>query len=224
VSNLFASANGLRSTSSSISIPYYGLWVADVELAPDAVLAGSVELQIGNLTMRGAVLRTKPFAGSTSARIIGGAGGWGKTITLDPYRLASGVPLSLVLRDAARACGETVKLANDRNLGEFFTPERGPAGRLLRQLGGEQWWIDTSADSAGVTQVGPRPTSKIKSAATVADYSGGKGWLSVATEDLAAWVPGATFSGNTVTTAITVGAVRIASGEDGVLRLEVLTT
>lgn len=220
MSALFASVNGLRSTSSSIAIPFYGQWVADVELAPDTPLAGAVTLQIGNLSMRGTVLRTKPFAGSRSARIVGGAGGWGKTISLDPYRLASGVPLSLVLRDAARACGETVKLAADRNLGEFYVPERGPASRLLRQLGGELWWMD----AAGVTQVGPRPTTKIKSAATVEDYAAGKGWLTVATEDLAAWMPGATFSGNTVTTPITVGAVRIDADENGTLRLEILTT
>lgn len=221
MSALYASANGLRSTSSSIAIPYYGLWVADVELAPETPLVGPVTFQIGNLTMLGAVLRApQPFAGSSSARIIGGAGGWGKTITLDPYRLASGVPLSLVLRDAARACGETVKLAVDRNLGEFYVPERAPAARILRQLGGDLWWMDR----LGVTQVGPRPSSKIKSPATVADYSGGKGWLSVATEDLAAWVPGATFSGNTVTKPITVGAVRIDADENGTLRLEVLTT
>ena len=219
-SPLFASVNGLRSTSSSIAIPYYGTWVADVELAPDAPLAGAVTLQIGNLTMQGTVLRTAPFAGSRSAKIIGGAGGWGKTIQLDPYRLASGVPLSLVLRDAARACGETVKLVADRNLGEFYVPERGPASRILRQLGGDMWWMD----AAGVTQVGPRPSTKIKSAATVAEYRGGRGWLTVATEDLAAWVPGATFSGNTISTPITVSAVRIDADEDGTLRLEVLTT
>ena len=219
MSELYASANGLRSTSSSIAIPFYGTWVADVELAPDAVLSGSVTFQIGNLTLRGTVLRAAPFAGSSSTRLVGGAGGWGKTIKLDPYRLASGGPPPPGLPDAARACGETVKLAVDRNLGEFYVPERGPGSRILRQLGGELWWMDP----AGVTQVGPRPTTKIKSPATIAAYGGGKGWLSVATEDLAAWMPGATFAGNTVAQAITVGAVRIDAGEDGNLRLEVLT-
>ena len=219
-SPLFASVNGQRSTSSSIAIPYYGTWVADVALAPDVALADAVTLQIGNLTLAGTVLRTAPFAGSRDVRIVGGAGGWGKTIQLDPYRLASGVPLSLVLRDAARACGETVKLATDRHLGEFYVPERGPASRILRQLGGELWWMD----AAGVTQVGPRSATKIKSAATVEDYAAGKGWLTIATEDLAAWAPGATFSGNTVPMALTVGATRIAADENGTLRLEVLTT
>ncbi len=78
-------------------------------------------------------------------------------------------------------------------------------------------------DDDGVTQTGPRPTARITSPATVDDYAGGRGWLTVATEDLAAWKPGASYAGNTVTTAITVGAARIASGEDGTLRLEVLT-
>jgi hypothetical protein len=164
-------------------------------------------------------VRADPFAGSNSARIVGGAGGWGRSIALAPYRNPAGVPLSLVLRDAAAAVGETVKLASDRLLGEFFTPESGPAAWLLRRLAGELWWMD----DAGVTQVGARPATTIKSPATVESYRGGRGWLTVATEDLAAWVPKATFSGTTVTRPITVGATRIASGSDGILRLEVLT-
>jgi hypothetical protein len=214
----YASVNGLQATSFSLSIPYYGAWVADVDLAPSQALSESVVLVAGNLTLRGTNLRADPFAGSNSARIVGGAGGWGLPIALAPYRNPAGVPLSLVLRDAASAVGETVRLAADRSLGEFYVPEAGPASWLLRQLAGELWWVD----SAGVTQVGARPSTTIKSQTAVTEYRGGRGWLTIATEDLAAWMPKATYSGPTVTKPITVGATRISSGDDGILRIEVL--
>lgn len=219
MSDLYLSANGARVTAANVSIPYYGLPVADVRLAGDEPLTNPVALVIGNLSLRMAVLRQRPFGGSTSARLVGGAGGWGRAVPARFYRLASGVPLSMILRDVAAEVGETVSLETDRLVGNWYAREAGPAQRVLRQLAGELVWID----AAGVTQVGARATTSIKSPATVSDLDGGAGWVDVATEDVAAWRPGATFSGPSVPGGLTVGAVRIASGSDGTLRLEVLT-
>lgn len=221
MSALYASANGIRITAASLSIPFYGLWVADVTLATSQLLAAPVVLTMGNLTLRGAVLRQRDFAGNTTARLVGGSGGWARPVTLAPYAKPQGVPLSLVLRDAAQACGESVALATDRSLGAFYVPGAGvPAGTILRSLAGAEWYVD----ELGITQVRARASTPITTEAEVTHYAGGKGWLSVATEDLASWQPGATFTGATVAVPFTVAASRIMAENDGTLRLEVLTT
>jgi len=219
-SALYSSANGARVTLTSLAIPFYGAWVADVTVASPTPLAGDVTLKIGNLSLIGAVVRQQVFAQLLTARLVGGHGGWGKQVAARAYANPLGVPLSMILRDVAGEVGEKVKLAADRSAGLFFVREAGPASRVLRQLAGALWWVD----AAGVTQIGARPSKAITSAATVAAYDGGKGWLSVATEDLSSWAPGATFKSPTVPDGITIGHVRLATANDGKQRIEVLTT
>ncbi len=218
MSDLYATANGLRVTAADIAEPYYGLPVADVTIAGGDTLAPSVALVIGNLTRRMTVVRQRPFAGSTSARLVGGAGGWGKLVPARAYQNPGGVPLASVLRDVAAEVGETVAIAVPRTVGLFYAREAAPAERVLRQLAGALWWMSP----LGVTQVGPRLSSVIKTPATVTTLDGAKGWVQVATEDPAAWLPGATYTRATVPGGLTVAAVRYSMGDAGALRLEVL--
>ena len=217
-SQLYSSANGARVTLTSLAIPFYGAWVADVAIASPTPLTGNVTLQIGNLSLVGTAIRQRVFAQLLTARLSGGKGNWGKAVPARAYANPLGVPLSMILRDVAGEVGATVRLAKDRSVGLFFVREAGPGSRVLRQLAGELWW----PDAAGVTQIGARPSKAITSAATVALYDGGKGWLSVATEDLSSWLPGATFKAPTVPEGITIGAVRLATANDGKQRFEVL--
>lgn len=218
-SPLYFSANGIRVTAASLVIPYLGAAVADVTFPSSITLTAPVTLMVANLTLKLGILRQAQFAGGATARLVAGSG-WASTVPAKAYALASGVPLSMVMRDVAREVGETVNIAQDRTVGTFYVRQAGPAARMLEQLGTPLWWVDP----AGVTQIGPRAPLSITSAATVADYMGGEGWLTVATEDLASWRPAAIFSSNTVTMPITVSATRIHTDNEGTLRIEVLTT
>jgi hypothetical protein len=210
-----------------LHVPWYGLPVADISLASDAPLATAVTLKVGNLSLSMTAIRSRAFAGVRYARLVGGAGGWATKVTMTPLRNAAGVLLSTALRDlAALAIGpggasETVKLASDKVLGGFFVPETGAsAGRILGGLAAPLWWIDAT----GVTQVAAtRPAKTIATQANVEWLDGRKGLAGVATEDVASWLPGATFTGPTVPTGLTIRDTLITSGDDGVMRVEVMT-
>lgn len=225
----YLSANGARVTSLDFALPWLGIPVADVALASGAPLASPVALRVGNLTATMAV-GTLPdgtpaqatFAGTTTARLVGGKGAWGKVVSLAPYNNPTGVLLSKVLADLAAATGETVRLASglDRSLGLLYVPETGaPASRILAILAGALWWVGLD----GVTRIASaRPATTIGSKAQVEALDGGKGWASVATEDPAGWVPGAKYVDATVPAGLTVAASRFRAGNDGILRVEAL--
>lgn len=227
--------NGQRVVALDLAVPWYGIPVADITLASGAPLPSPLSLTAGNLTLAMSVAKLpdgspaqRSFAGTTTARLVGGAGSWGTAVSLTPYNSPGGVLLSKVLADLATATGtsaatrEGVTLAAglDRSLGTLYVPETGaPASRILSLLAGALWWVDVK----GVTQVATtRPTTTVTSPATVAELSGSKGWLSVATEDPLSWLPGATYTSATVTPVIKVAASRFHAGNDGTLRVEVL--
>lgn len=210
--------NGQRVISLRLTIPYYGAWVADVVLAQSTPIAPPVTLTVGTLTLLGAILRVASFGGSRSARLVAGYGGWRKTIPAQGYQKSSGVNASLVLRDAASIVGEQVSVANDASLGSAFTRESAPAERVLRQVAGSEWFIDPK----GVTQIGPRTSVAVTSSFTVVQWSGAKGQFEIATEDIAQWMPGNTFTAPTVSGTQTIGLTSIVAENDGKLRLSVL--
>ncbi|MGA7122810.1 MAG: hypothetical protein WBY94_22105 [Polyangiaceae bacterium] len=222
-SQYWGSANGQRIISGTLSLPLYGAWVADLVLQTTTPLSGPVTLLVGNLTLVGAVYRQAVFAGLLECRLVAGAGGWAKSVGAVGYNNPAGVQASQVLSDAAAAVGETVVVAVPSTVGNQFarfgdSPTMpGKAGRVLRSVAGQQWWID----AAGVTHVGPRPSMAISSPFTVEEFHGSSGTLRIATEDPASWLPGSTFSSATVATQ-TIASVRHVFGADGVARLEVM--
>lgn len=215
----FASLGGVRITGGSISIPLFGMWAADLTLATNDALPDAVPLVVGNLTLNGHVYRTAQYGGERRARVVGGAGGWRRTISARHYQLAGGIKLSLVLGDAALEVGEDVNVPTDQVIGSDFVRETAPASRVLRQLAGPTWYIDP----AGVTQIAPWPTTVVASDFTVTRQDGGQGVVEVATEDPASWLPGCTFSGPTIDGTYTNKGTRIAFDDGGKLRIEVLT-
>lgn len=238
VSGPYASCNGQRVTTLDLARPFYGLPVADVALATGAPLVSPVSLVVGNLTQTMAVMldpitgqpRVRTFAGVTHARLVGGAGRWATRVSLAPYRAPTGaqVMLSTVLRDVAMATGttaatrESVVLAAglDRALGALYVPQTGaPASRILSILAGALWWVDEK----GVTQVASaRTAAAIKTPAAIDNYDGGKAWMTVGTEDVAGWAPGATYSSPSVPIGVTVEATRVRVDNGGKLRVEAL--
>ena len=139
------------------------------------------------------------------------------------YASPAGVRLSMVLKDVATEVGETVAFFGPADsIGLAYVREAGPAQRVLRQLAGELWWITP----AGVTAIqGTRDVSLIKSAFDVLDYRGASGRVHVATEVLADWMPGRTFTAPTLEGAtLGIGAVSLDFTTDGKARLEVLSS
>lgn len=238
MSGPYLAANGTRVVTLDLAVPFYGAPTADVALATGAPLTSPVSLTIANLTLSMSVMldpftgkpRVRTFAGVTHARLVGGAGSWPTRVSLAPYRAPTGstVLLSKVLADLATATGssaatrERVRLAAglDRSLGSFFVPETGaPAGRLLAMLAGTLWWIDAT----GTTQIATTRTgAAIRTPASIEGYDGGRAWVTVATEDVAGWTPGATYASQTIQTGVTVEAVRVRAGGEGKLRIEAL--
>jgi hypothetical protein len=214
----FFTANGNRVVTASLSIPLYGLWVADVLLPASDTLTNPVTLMCGNLTLQGAIYRQGYFGGSQYARLVGGYAGWRTTIPSQAYNNPAGLNLSLILGDAAGACGEQVNVITDSSVGTFYIRENAQAQRLLRQLGGPLWWVDNT----GVTQVGPRPTMLISSPFLVETYDAGSNLFVISTEDYASWLPANTFQSVTMNAVGTVSLTRIDSDNDGKLRLQVL--
>lgn len=213
------SLNGAQVVTANVTIPRYGPAVADVVMAASEPIASPASLAIGNLTLSGVAFRTASFAGSRSARWVGGRAGWRKVIKARGYAHDAGVKLSTVLGDAARDCGETLSLAVDKVIGTAYAREKEVAERTLHFLAHRNWWIDP----AGVTIVGPRPSGLITSAFTVVSWSGGRGRFEIATEDVASWMPGRKFSAPTVTGEQTISTVQITSDNEGTLRLVVMT-
>ncbi len=214
--------NGRRVTSASITFPMFGAWAADVVLAdaPElATTAKGVSLVVADLTIVGTVVRQGSFAGSLTARIVGGAAGWRTELPAKGYSHAVGVKLSSVLDDAARENGETFATSPDRQLGSHWVRERAKGEALLSILLDGEWWID----AAGVTQMAARDASAIVTPFTVINWQGGLGSFEIAAESLAAWQPGRTFSAPTVPATQTISSVTVSASNEGKLRLHVLS-
>ncbi len=215
---LYASLSGLRIVSGTLTIPHWGLWCADLELATADAAPAFCSLTIANLTLAGFVFRQAPFAGAQSARVVGGFGGWRKTVTRRQYSFTGGVPLSMVATDLAAEVGEQVTGVAGGTIGVSFVRETAPASRILRQLIGVSWWVD----ARGVTHLDARPSAAIKSDFVVARRKGSTDTFSVATEDLAAWQPGATFANALVPDMQTVAGTTVRLDPNGKMRLEVM--
>jgi len=217
---LYASVNENRVVTLALTISYYGTWVADVQLADATDIGTAVTLTVANLSLVGTIVRQATFAGNRSARIVGGAAGWRKVLTARSYHLPGGIPIAIVLNDAAVEIGEKLTGVPAGTIGVYFVREAppAPASRLLRQVVGRAWWID----AAGVTHIGARPTTTVASAFQVANYNGAHGAYQIATEDLAAWQPGAQFSNALIPTVATVSSMTVHAEKKGKLRIEVL--
>jgi hypothetical protein len=214
----WASVNGTTIYRGSFFMPWYGRWALDADLVLPNTASGSLSVTIGNLNLVGFAYRTDNFAGVTSVRGFAGAGGWDKT--LEPRAINSQpVSLSNVLQTTAQEVGETVNVQNDGGVGNFYIRPQGVASNVLRNLC-PLWWIDNS----GVTQVAnTRPSTAISSTFVVEHFNPGTGVATIATEDIASWVPGNTFTGPTVPNVRTIQGVRIRLNNEGTPRLEVLS-
>lgn len=211
----YASLNGEQVTSAKVTIPYYGVWTADVELAADKALTGPITFAFGNVTMVGHSFRTSGYAGSRKCLLTGGKAGWSKVIPEQAYSDPSGIKASTLLRDAAAACGESIGLNQDRTIGTAWNRAKEPASRVLRSILGAAWWIDL----LGVTQCQDRTLkTPIATPFTVENFDGGLGVVTIATEDPASWMPARTFTAPVIPQSRTLSDVQFSFGDNGKLR------
>lgn len=215
----FATLSDVRIVTLSLTIPFYGMWTADVTLATEAPVATKTTLVVGNLSLKAAVYRQSTFVGKRSCRVVAGFGGWRQAIPRQQYQLDAGVKLSTVVHDAANSVGELVDVPVDRSLGRDWVRPNGPASDTLRRLAGASWYIDTD----GTTRLAAWPLRPVRSQFNVIDFRSARGVAVVATEDFAAWLPGATFSNAVLQPPQKNAGVTLTIEEDGEARLTVMT-
>jgi hypothetical protein len=216
---LFAALNGTPIKRLELTIPYFGAWVAsDLHLDRVVEETPAATLTLGGLTLIGTVFRSGSFVGSGAYRVSAGAG-WSKTIPAQSYYSAGGVKASLVLRDAARAAGETLSLDADSTLGtHWIRLFPAPAVRVL-DLVRPDWWVRPD----GVTTTGPRPSPIVTSHFDVLPDGTALsvGRVAIATDRPEDWLPGVQFSSPTLSMR-TVDSIRhVLDGNK--LRTEVWT-
>ncbi len=184
-----ASLDGKVIVKALVTMPSAGVWTADAWLPADEALSGAVTLKISGLTLVGTIVRGGSYAGSAAYRIVGGAGGWRKTLPPKTYRNDQGVKLSLVLGDLAREAGETLSLGADASLGPAFIRRRAEASRVLREVVPGGWWVAPD----GTTQIRARSVISVNpNNYQVTNYDPLTGIATIATEEPELFVPGCT--------------------------------
>lgn len=228
MSGYFATVNGAQVVGGSLLIPLVGVWTADLVLAgADPVLdVGPATVVIGTLTLQGYVYRAAPYGGSIRARLVGGAGGWRNPVPPQGYGNPGGIRLSTVLGDVAAACGETIVVASDVNIGSAFARAAFPtsvASDVLWQLLGLGFIPTWRVDVDGTTKTDPWPATVIGTPFMPTNQRPDEGLVEIATEDYASWLPGCSFSHPLLASTFTSAGVLYRWGDDGVMRFDVLT-
>lgn len=188
-----ATLNDHRVTSAHVSIPAWGRWWADVDVDGEHELAGSVTLKVADLTLVGSVLSGGPREGRSHFCVVAGKGGWGRTIPARGYANDAEVKASLVLQDAADACGETILASTlpTKRLGPSWARREGPACRVLEQVVPGGWYVGED----GITRIGARPASALAVSATLGPVDRARGTVTLAAESIASILPGIVVEG-----------------------------
>ncbi len=148
------SLGGLDAVSVRLFQPWQGSWTAEIDLDLEAipvVPSGAVVLRIGTAVLLGTVDPTASgkFGEKAHVRVIGGGGGWHRTVGSRQFHNDAGVLSSAVISATAAELGEKAVDATPQRFGVDFERTAGPGRRVLD---GRDWYVTL----AGVTTVGPR--------------------------------------------------------------------
>lgn len=105
--------NGVAAIDATLTLPRVGPWTADVVVDTTALSGSSVKMQLGgdgSMAFVGTLYRSGTARGAAVARIVGGAGGFGKTLPAKSYGLTV---LKLPLSELLTAAGETLAATSD---------------------------------------------------------------------------------------------------------------
>lgn len=212
---------GNRVTALTLRVPSVGVWWADCDLDTDATVTGSAPLEIGAISLTGTISPTHSgaYGSKTRTRIVGGAGGWARTLLAKAYHADNGVRTATVAGDIAREAGEDmlgVLTGVPERLGVDFVRQAGPASRALRQALSEAAW---HVGYDGVTAVAPRVQSEITTAYEVLSFDPRTLVATVATDAPEGIVIGSVLRAGLVTPLEVVDLELTVAG--GALRLQV---
>jgi hypothetical protein len=200
----FAQLSGQTITRLHLVIPALGIWHADVTLATAIDVSGPQVLLLAGSTWNCAIVRAVDFAGERSVRVVGGTGGWRKSVLALQYASPTGVPTVTVLADAAGLVQELPPVLDPTvpsTVGTSYVRQKGPASLVLQDMqdrGVLSWWMDPT----GVVQTMTRPPTPILSPFVAEAVQGQAGWYRIATETPGDWMPGGLFAGVTVSGSI----------------------
>ncbi len=187
--------NGHGVTSARTMHSSWGCWYASVSIDGEAELSGAVDLVIADLTLRGAVVSGGPDKGRAHYRVVGGAGGWGRTLPRKSYVNDAGVKYSSVLGDAAREAGETLDATTlpTSRIGTAWVRPEGRASAALQSLAPTGWYVGED----GVTRLGARAPSVLPAGVTHGPVDRARRMVTLASDTLAAILPGLVVDGMT---------------------------
>lgn len=159
MAEVYTAVNGNRVSTLRLRVANVGPWVAEVDFEQDPELDGAVTLAVGDtFSLKGTIApeASGTFGLQRKARIVAGAGGWGKALKPKDYHNDAGVKARSIADDAAREVGEQLGgfVPAAERVGADYVRGRVLASVVLEEVigAGVPWWVDFD----GVTQVGPR--------------------------------------------------------------------
>ncbi len=188
------SLGGVAISRARVQLSAWGLHWADVDLADshDFAKGDLVDLVVLDATLKGAIIDGGTHESKSSYRWAGGRGKWPAVVAAKGYANDAGVKASLVLGDAAAACGETIADLPTTRLGPHYARRNAPAVDVLHSVSPRNWYVDF----AGVTRIGARPSTTYAGSAPRTRVSPNGQIVELAVEDsIASLVPGVIVDG-----------------------------
>jgi hypothetical protein len=219
--------NDAAVTRARVHVPAWGVWWADVDTTTELALEkGAVAtLVLADVTLTGVVVDGGVYEGRAAYRIMGGRGGWARTVRERGYVDDAGVKLSKVLGDLATEVGETLSgVSATTRLGPHYARRADVASRVLNWLAPSAWYVDF----AGVTHMGARAATTYTGDAPRVRVGKADRVVELAPEVLAPFVPGVQVDGSLPATDIEFSvegsklAVRVYAGSRSTRRLDAL--
>lgn len=173
------SVNGIAATSGKIFLPATGAWRVECTLETKVLPFGRVIVTFGNSVLLGTVNSEQSgiFGEYCKVLIIGGGGGWGKTVPAQHFKNDFGVLDSFVVSATAALVGEIAVIATPTLLGSDYVRTEGPASKVLSGL---SWYVDAQ----GVTQTLPRIPLPLSQSFDLLEWNAGDNIATIAGDDL----------------------------------------
>lgn len=148
--------NGAPVASLRWSAPWSGVWVAELEMQDGLPAAPNGKVAIASpdgLALVGTVddEESGAFGEKRHLRVLGGGGGWRKTVRAQHYHSDVGLPLASIVSTTAAEAGEAATVLVPSVVGTDFVRRAGPAAQIFLDAGVD-WWVGLD----GVTRVGKR--------------------------------------------------------------------
>lgn len=184
-----ATLAGHRATHARVQIPGRGIWYVEASLDGEHTIAAGtqVEAKLADLTLAGTVLSGGPRKGRSTFRVIGGRGGWHRTVPRKSYANDAGTKAAKVIGDAATEVGEVFSDTSTSSAGPGFTRPEDRASVVLEQLAPNGWYVDET----GRTRLGRRASAKLPAKATLLEpVDMARGVAKIASDSIATILPG----------------------------------